>query len=68
MIPKGWELLREMSGNGIDVRAYTKTHRNLVKRKSGEPFRAYFEAIKKELTGSAQIVRKQLNKEVKYLA
>jgi len=24
MIPKGWELLREMSGNGIDVRAHIK--------------------------------------------
>ena len=66
--PKGWELLREMSRNGIDVQCHTKTHRNLVKRKVGEPFRAYFEAVKKELTESAQVIRRQLNKEVKYLS
>jgi len=66
--PRGWELLREMSRNGLDVQCHTKTHRNLMKRKPGEPFRAYFEAVKKELTESAQIIRRQLNKEVKYLA
>jgi peptidoglycan/xylan/chitin deacetylase (PgdA/CDA1 family) len=68
MTPKGWELLREMSRYGIDVQGHTKTHRNLVKRKPGEPFRVYFEAIRNELTESVRIIRRQLNKEVKYLA
>ncbi|MGA2956922.1 MAG: polysaccharide deacetylase family protein [Thermodesulfobacteriota bacterium] len=66
--PKGWDLIKEMSRSGIDVQCHAKTHRNLIKRKVNEPFREYFEAIKKELTEATQIINKQLNKEVKYLA
>jgi peptidoglycan/xylan/chitin deacetylase (PgdA/CDA1 family) len=66
--PRGWDLIKEMSRNGIDVQCHAKTHRNLIKRKVNEPFREYFEAIKKELTESTQIIKKQLDKEVKYLA
>lgn len=66
--PKGWDLVKEMSRSGIDVQCHAKTHRNLIKRKGNEPFREYFEAIKKELTESTQIIKKQLDKEAKYLA
>jgi len=65
---KGWDLIREMSRRGIDVQCHTRTHRNLGKRMVNEPFREYFEAIKRELTESAQMIQKHLNKEVKYLA
>ena len=63
-----WGLIGEMSQSGIDIQGHTKTHRNLDKRLSQESFREYFEALKKELTESAEIIRKRLNKKVKYLA
>jgi len=72
IIPGGktlsWEILSEMSKNGMDVQCHTKSHRNLDKRNGQESFREYFEAIKKELADSAEMIRKRLNKEVKYLA
>jgi peptidoglycan/xylan/chitin deacetylase (PgdA/CDA1 family) len=63
-----WNRITEMSRNGIDVQCHTKTHRNLDKRNSVESFREYFESVKKELAESAEIIRKHLMKEVKYLA
>jgi peptidoglycan/xylan/chitin deacetylase (PgdA/CDA1 family) len=72
IIPGGktlsWELLSEMSKHGMDIQCHTKSHRNLDKRNGQESFREYFEAIKKELADSTEIIRKRLNKEVKYLA
>jgi peptidoglycan/xylan/chitin deacetylase (PgdA/CDA1 family) len=72
IIPGGktlsWDLLTEMSKNGMDIQCHTKSHRNLDKRKGQESFREYFDAVKKELTESAEIIRKRLNKDVKYLA
>ncbi len=63
-----WDLLREMSGHGMDVQCHTKTHRNLAKRVGQESFREYFETLKKELVESAEMIRKRLNREVRYLA
>lgn len=63
-----WDLLVQMSKNGIDIQGHTKSHRNLNKREGQESFREYFEAVKKELTESAEIIRKRLHKDVKYLA
>jgi peptidoglycan/xylan/chitin deacetylase (PgdA/CDA1 family) len=72
IIPGGktlsWDVLTEMSKSGIDIQCHTKSHRNLDKRNGQESFREYFEAVKKELVESAEIFRKRLNKEVKYLA
>lgn len=72
IIPGGktlsWDVLTEMSKSGIDIQCHTKSHRNLDKRNGRESFREYFEAVKKELVESAEIFRKRLNKEVKYLA
>jgi len=62
-----WDLIREMAENGIDVQAHTKTHRKL-ERGGQESFREFFEAVKKELTESAKIIKRRLNKDVKYLA
>lgn len=63
-----WDRLIEMSQNGIDIQCHTKTHRNLNKRNGQESFKEYFEALKKEVTESADILRKRLNKDIKYLA
>ena len=63
-----WARLSEMKKNGIDIQCHTKTHRNLNRKEEQESFRGYFESVKKELTESAEIIKKRLNKEVKYLA
>jgi peptidoglycan/xylan/chitin deacetylase (PgdA/CDA1 family) len=62
-----WDLLKEMSKGGIEIQCHTRSHRNLIKKYSKESFRDYFDAIKKELTESARIIKKNLNKDVKYL-
>lgn len=63
-----WDRLLEMSQYGIDIQCHTKSHRNLNKRNGQESFREYFEALKKELTESADLLRKRLQKDVRYLA
>jgi peptidoglycan/xylan/chitin deacetylase (PgdA/CDA1 family) len=72
IIPGGktlsWDLLAQMSKNGMDIQCHTKSHRNLDKRNGQESFREYFEAVKKELVESTEMIKKRLNKEVKYLA
>jgi peptidoglycan/xylan/chitin deacetylase (PgdA/CDA1 family) len=63
-----WDLIQEMANNGIDVQCHTKSHRNLTLMDKKESFREYFEAIEKELSTCEAIIKKKLNKDVKYLA
>lgn len=63
-----WDALREMTKNGIDVQSHTKTHRYLGRRLNAENYRAYFEAVKKEVIESARIIKRNLNVDTKYLA
>jgi peptidoglycan/xylan/chitin deacetylase (PgdA/CDA1 family) len=63
-----WDLIQEMVENGIDVQCHTKTHRKLTVMENKESFKEYFEAIDKELTESARIIKKRLNRDVKYFA
>ncbi|MEW5909080.1 MAG: polysaccharide deacetylase family protein [Thermodesulfobacteriota bacterium] len=63
-----WELIREMSLNGIDIQGHTKTHRNLSLQGENEPFKEYYEEINAEITESTRIIKEKINKEVKYLA
>lgn len=63
-----WDLLREMANNGIDMQSHTRTHRNLAATGEKESFKEYYEAIDRELSDSARIIREKLNKDVKYLA
>ena len=63
-----WNILLEMSRHGVDIQCHTKTHRNLDRKKGSESFREYFESLKKEMTVSADLLSRRLNKKVKYLA
>jgi len=63
----GWDLIRKMAQGGIDVQGHTKTHRKL-ERSGQESLREFFEAVKRELTESAKIIKRHLNKDVQYLA
>ena len=63
-----WDLVREMAENGLDIQGHTKTHRNLTLMNKKESFREYFEAIEKELSEGARIIKAKTGKEVKYLS
>jgi len=63
-----WQQLTEMSLHGIDIQSHSKSHRYLNRREGQESFRAYFEAVRRELSKSAEIIRMRLKKEVKYLS
>lgn len=63
-----WDMIREMSENGLDIQCHTKTHRNLTEIGKGEPFSEYFKTIVKELTDSARIIKAKVNRECRYLA
>jgi len=63
-----WDLVREMAENGLDIQGHTKTHRNLTLMNKKESFREYFEAIEKELSEGARIIKVKTGKEVKYLS
>lgn len=63
-----WELIAEMSGNGIDIQCHTKTHRNLALLNEKESFKDYYDTVDRELTESSRVIKEKLNKEVKYLA
>jgi peptidoglycan/xylan/chitin deacetylase (PgdA/CDA1 family) len=64
-----WAQIREMVNNSdIDVQCHTKTHRSLIKQKSGESFVQYFEAIERELYEAREVIKQQLGFNVKYLA
>jgi peptidoglycan/xylan/chitin deacetylase (PgdA/CDA1 family) len=63
-----WGLLREMSGQGIDIQCHTKSHRNLTLPEKKESFKDYFENLEKELSACKETIKKKLSREVKYLA
>jgi peptidoglycan/xylan/chitin deacetylase (PgdA/CDA1 family) len=63
-----WAKIREMAQNGIDIQCHSKTHRSLGKMEDGESPEAYFAVVKNELIESAKVIKKQLNKDVKYMA
>jgi len=44
------------------------SHRNLTGPEKNETFKEYFDIMEKELSGSRGIIKRNLNREVKYLA
>lgn len=63
-----WDLVKEMAGNGVDIQCHTVSHRSLIKAAGQGSFKEYFDFLCRELGDSAQIIKKKLNIEVKYLA
>lgn len=63
-----WALVKRMYANGIDMQCHTKTHRSLRWKRRKESFRQYFDAVQAELDQSSRILKKHLNKQVRYLA
>jgi len=67
-ITLSWDLVKRMYANGIDMQCHTKTHRSLHWKREEESFRQYFDAVQTELNESTRVLKKQLNKGVRYLA
>jgi peptidoglycan/xylan/chitin deacetylase (PgdA/CDA1 family) len=63
-----WDLIREMSVNGIDIQCHTKTHSDLNRKASQQSTRDYLDGVERELTESAAVIRNKVGKQVTYLA
>ncbi len=63
-----WDLVQEMANNGLDIQCHTKSHRNLTTAEQKESYKDYFEAIEKEISVCKTMVKRKLNRDVKYLA
>ncbi len=63
-----WTLLREMADHGVEIQCHGKSHRNLTQPGKKEPFNTYFANLEKELSACREIIKKNLNREAKYLA
>jgi len=63
-----WDLIREMSLNGIDIQCHTKTHSDLTRKATQESMRDYLAGITRELTESAAVIQNKAGKKVTYLA
>ena len=63
-----WDLIQEMSKNGLDIQGHTKTHRNLTLMNKKESFKEYFEATENELSKSTSLIKSKVGKDIKYLA
>ena len=63
-----WNQVAELYKNGIDIQCHTISHRNLNKIKENESFQDYVKEIEGEISESARVIKKKINKDVKYLA
>jgi peptidoglycan/xylan/chitin deacetylase (PgdA/CDA1 family) len=63
-----WDLVRELSLNGIDIQCHTKTHSDLNRKATQESMGDYLEGVKRELTESAAVIQNKVGKKVTYLA
>jgi len=63
-----WDLIREMSVNGIDIQCHTKTHSDLNRKATQQPMGDYLKGVERELTESAAVIQNKVGKKVTYLA
>lgn len=63
-----WDMIRELAENGTDIECNTKTFRDLSVIKEEESFKEYFDAINREFSECARIIKQEVGRDVKYLA
>lgn len=63
-----WEHVKELADNGIDIQCHTITHRDLAGAQEKESFKEYFYAVEKEILQSSNIIKKNINRDCRYLA
>lgn len=63
-----WEMLNEMSKNGISLENHSKTHMNYAELSEDTSLADHFETIQKDLVDSDQIIRAKTGKKSRYFA
>jgi len=63
-----WDLIREMSVNGIDIQCHTKTHSDLNRKATQQSTGDYLKGVERELAESAAVIQNKVGKKVTYLA
>ncbi len=64
-----WEMIKEMSDNGIDIQAHSKTHQFKIPwKRKGETEANYQKRLKQELLIPKKIIEKHTGKKVEYIA
>ena len=63
-----WEQIEVLAANGIDIQSKTQTHRHMARLEKEESFRAYFQALEREISRSKKIIEQKMKKPCKYLA
>jgi peptidoglycan/xylan/chitin deacetylase (PgdA/CDA1 family) len=63
-----WDLIKEMAENGINIQCHTKSHFDLTMIDKKESFKDYFTRVEEELSVCTGVVKKRVNRPVRYLA
>ena len=63
-----WKQLQEMAAGGMEVHCHAKIRRNLAVMDKKKSFKENFETLERELSSCRDTIKKNLNREVKYLA
>jgi peptidoglycan/xylan/chitin deacetylase (PgdA/CDA1 family) len=63
-----WDQLREMKANGFSIGSHTIAHTDLTMKKDGESDQDFLARIKKELSGSKEIIDQKLGQDTNILA
>ena len=63
-----WDQVAELDKGVIDIQCHTKTHRNFNKIEDKESLKSYIADVEREIGESTRLIKKKLNKDVKYLA
>jgi peptidoglycan/xylan/chitin deacetylase (PgdA/CDA1 family) len=63
-----WGQITELAENGIDIQCKIQTPRHMAKLGKKGSFKAYFEALEREVFQSKGLIEQKLNRECKYVA
>ncbi len=63
-----WDLIKNLAENGIDIQCHTKSHFDLTMIDKKDSFKDYFSRLEEEISVCTSVVKKRLNRPVRYLA
>jgi peptidoglycan/xylan/chitin deacetylase (PgdA/CDA1 family) len=63
-----WDLVKDLSENGIDIQCHTKSHSDLTLIEKKDSFKDYFNRVEEEITACNNAIKKRLNRPIRYLA
>jgi peptidoglycan/xylan/chitin deacetylase (PgdA/CDA1 family) len=63
-----WDLVKELAEKGIDIQCHTKSHFDLTMIDKKDSIKDYFNRLEEEISTCTSLVKKRLNRPVRYLA